>query len=376
MKLDAVATKLPLTLSLSPEYRGEGAGRTIAPPADRFPPYPLGWYLFGSSKELARGPVTKPFLGRRLVAYRAASSGKVVMMDARCSHLGSDLGLGRVVDDGIECPFHAWVYGPDGRCSHIPAVADGIGAEAGIPAFACQTVYPAREKAGLVFFFSAPGPRDPLFELPFFPDTDPATLVASPTFGVELQCPWYMVGANGFDAQHFRAAHDRRLVEGGASEVTCPAPFARRAAATFLVEGGTLRDRLTKAFAGDRVTLTVTDWCGNLIFVTAKFRRTTSYGMVSAVPAGENRTSVRVTVFVRKSRGAIGQKLFDPLNARLRSYFIREFLRPDAERLTGVRYNPQSLIEADREMAEYFAWLAKASNGVAPLLQPTNTEVP
>ena len=139
----ALHGRLPLTLTLSPEYRGEGTS-TRAPAADRFPAYPVGWYLFGNSGELARGPVTKPFLGRRLVAYRAASGG-VVVMDARCSHLGSDLGLGRVVGDSIECPFHAWVYGPDGRCRHIPAVADGVGAEAGIPAFACQTVYPAQE---------------------------------------------------------------------------------------------------------------------------------------------------------------------------------------------------------------------------------------
>ena len=362
MTTTALHGKKPLTLTLSPEYKGEGKER-IAPPADRFPAHPVGWYLFGHARELARGPVTRTFLGRLLVAYRT-QSGRPVVMDARCSHLGSDLGLGKIVGDAIECPFHAWRYGPDGRCDHIPAVSAGVGAEAGIPAFACQATYPAEEKAGLVFFFGAPRPREPLFPLPFFADTDPADLAASPTFGIELDCPWYMVGANGFDAQHFRAAHDRRLVDGQTHEVSCPAPFARRASATFAVEGDTVRDKLTKTFAGDRVTLTVTDWCGNLIFVTARFRRTTSYGMVATSPLGENRTLVRVTVFVRRSRSRPARALFDPLNARVRSYFIREFLRPDAERLTGVRYNPQALIEADREMAEYFAWLADVSNGV------------
>ena len=95
-----------------------------------------------------------------------------------------------------------------------------------------------------------------------------------------------------------------------------------------------------------------------------KFRRTTSYGMVTTAPVDENRTAVRVTAFVRRSRSKLANKLFDPLNAAVRSYFIREFLRPDAERLTGVRYNPQTLIEADREMAEYFAWLASVSRGL------------
>jgi phenylpropionate dioxygenase-like ring-hydroxylating dioxygenase large terminal subunit len=336
----------------------------VAPEADQFPAYPVGWYLFGRASELARGPITRSFLGRRLVAYRGAS-GAAVVMDARCSHLGSDLGLGRVVGDAIECPFHAWRYGPDGRCTHIPAVADGVGTEAGIPAFACQTTYPAGERAGMVFFFATPAPRAPLFPLPFFDGIDPAELLPGPPFETVLDCPWFMVGANGFDAQHFRAAHDRRLVDGGATQVSCPAPFARRASATFAVEGDTLRDRLTRTFAGDRVTLTVTDWCGNLILVTARFRRTTSYGMVTTVPLGESRTAVRVTVFVRRGRTRPGRALFDPLNAAVRSYFIREFLRPDAERLQGVRYNPHTLIEADREMAEYFAWLARVSRGLA-----------
>ena len=75
------------------------ADRQKAPPADRFSKYPASWYLFCSSRQLKDKPISKRILGRELVAFRTAS-GRLVMMDARCSHLGADLGGGRVVGEG------------------------------------------------------------------------------------------------------------------------------------------------------------------------------------------------------------------------------------------------------------------------------------
>src|SRR5687767_14666918 len=87
----------------------------LAPPVDRLPAYPVSWYLFGRLADLRRRPVAREMLGRRLVAY-LTSTGRPVVLDARCSHLGSDLGKGEVLGDSIRCPFHHWQYGPDGRC--------------------------------------------------------------------------------------------------------------------------------------------------------------------------------------------------------------------------------------------------------------------
>ena len=188
----------------------------LQPPArDAFPAFPVSWYLFGNSDEVRRGPVSRALLGRRLVAYRT-ESGRVVVLDARCSHLGADLGKGRVVGEALQCPFHHWEYGPDGCCTHIPAQAD-------VPVFAQQACYPIVERHGYVFFFNGP---KPLFDLPFFPDCRPEDFGSARPFGTVLDCPWYMVPANAFDLQHFRAAHDRQLISEPAIE--CPAPFARR----------------------------------------------------------------------------------------------------------------------------------------------------
>jgi nitrite reductase/ring-hydroxylating ferredoxin subunit len=325
-----------------------------APAADQFPRFPVSWYLFGASRELRR-PVSRDLLGRRLVAFRT-SEGKPVVLDARCSHLGCDLGKGQVRGERIQCPFHQWEYGADGRCEHIPAASSP-------PAWARQTAYACVERHGYLFFFNG---SEPLFPLPFFDGESPEDFVAAQPFGTTLACPWYMIGSNAFDLQHFKAAHERRLV--GEPRVDCPHPFARRASASFSVSGDSLQDRLTRWFAGDEVEMAITDWCGTIMCATATFRRTRSYGFVVTEPRADGRVTVRVIVFVRRSAGAAGRLLRDPIQLWIRRTFIRRFLSSDAARLDGAAYNPRSLIDADRDLAEYFDWLAHVSRG-APKAQ-------
>jgi nitrite reductase/ring-hydroxylating ferredoxin subunit len=317
-----------------------------APSADCFPAYPASWYLFGEARAVTHGPISREILGRRLVAFRTAG-GALAVMEGRCAHLGTDLGAGRVVDETLECPFHRWRYGADGRCVHIPACAV-------IPDFARLRTYPAVERHGFIFFFNGPAP---LFPLPFFPGEEPDDFLPSKPFDAILLCPWWMVGANVFDVQHFKAAHDRQLI--GRPVVECPSPFARRITAEFSVLGYTLRDRLVRRLAGARVRMSFTDWCGNILFATPSFRRTTSYGMLISEPLGPDRVHVHGIVFVRRRKSSIGRWLLDPLHVRIRRYFIKEFLQSDARLGTkGLRYNPASLLDGDEELIRYFIWLA------------------
>jgi aminopyrrolnitrin oxygenase len=318
---------------------------SCAPPAESFPDFPASWYLFGPTGELLRGPIGRDLLGRRLVAFRTAD-GKPAVLEGRCAHLGTDLGAGRIVADALECPFHRWRYGRDGHCVHIPAQPE-------VPRFARLRTYPAVEKHGFIFIFNGP---EPLFPLPFFPGVKPEDFLASRPFDAVLQCPWWMIGANVFDVQHFKTAHDRKLLT--APVVECPSPYARRITATFSVQGDTLRDRLVRRLAGDQVVMSFTDWCGNIIFATPMFRRTTSYGMLITEPLGRERVHVHGIVFVPRRRGHTG-RLLDPLHACIRRYFIKAFLQSDARLgVEGLRYNPGSLQQGDEELARYFAWLA------------------
>lgn len=323
------------------------------PSPDHFAPHPVSWHYFGALAEMRAGPMAKEVFGQRLVAFRTAN-GQVSVLDARCCHLGTDLGRGSVVGESIQCPYHHWEFGADGVCTHIPAGGD-------IPAFARQRRYPAEERHGHLFVFNG---REPLFPLPFYDGEEPENLICSGSVEVVLECPWYLIGANAFDLQHFRAAHDRELL--CEPEIDCPTAFSRRATARFVVSGHSLQDRFTRLFAGREVTLSITDYCGNFLLATASFRRACSFGLVMTDALGGGRVRVRVMVMKQRSRNPLLRLLYDRLSVEVRKLLIRNFLAADADRLAGVRYNPGRLIPADRHLAEYFQWLAPVSNGRAP----------
>lgn len=273
------------------------------------------------------------------------ADGRPVVLSARCSHMGSHLVRGCVRGDRLQCPLHGWEYGADGRCTHIPAGG-------AVPEFARQASFPTQLVGDQVFFFNGPSPR---FPMPFFDGLAPEQLLAAPVFEFEVDAPWHLVAANGFDVQHFRWTHDRTL--DGEPKVGPVHDFAWRLRAAFTVTGAGLPDRLTRLFSGRRVEMEVTNWSGNLIFVSARFRRTASHGIVSFIPLGGERTLVRDIVWVPRSRSALGRLLVDPLDARIRRWFIREFLKSDVERSDGLRFDARRMIAADAVLVSYLEWL-------------------
>jgi nitrite reductase/ring-hydroxylating ferredoxin subunit len=71
-----------------------------------------GWFQVGWSNELEPGDVlAKHYFGRDLVVYRGLD-GVVHVHDRYCQHLGASLARGGcVTGDGLQCPFHGWVWG-------------------------------------------------------------------------------------------------------------------------------------------------------------------------------------------------------------------------------------------------------------------------
>jgi phenylpropionate dioxygenase-like ring-hydroxylating dioxygenase large terminal subunit len=311
-----------------------------------FPLCPASWYYFCSVERLRHGPVSLRLSSDSFVAYQA-TSGKVAVLDSRCSHARSDLAKGCVKGENLQCPLHGWEYNTEGVCVRIPTSKM-------IPRWAGQKYYPVEIVAGHVFFFNR---VQASFPLPCFEESDWGDLVSAEPLAFEANAPWHIITSNGFDLQHFHCSHDRHLMD--EPVVDSPSPIARRIVANFSVSGKSWRDALTRSFCGPRVQMSMTVWCGNLVFVSAKFRRTTSYGLISTVPVDADRSAARVIVFVPKSKGGWGRKLIDPIDARIRRSFIRRFLQSDVERIAGLKFSPSRLIDADRTLREYLEWLEK-----------------
>jgi len=305
---------------------------------------PASWYYIGTVKELLRGPQRLELpTGQQFVAFREQDRPTAVL-SGRCSHMAADLSRGCIKGGRIVCPLHGWEYGSDGKCEAIPALPT-------IPSFARQAAYPVEERGGHVFFFNRAEAR---FPLPHFEGKQDTDLLAARCFEFTVDAPWYLVSGNGFDVQHFRTAHDRTLV--GDVKVDSPHPFAWRLRARFRVTGDSWRDWITRRFSGKEMEMTVENWGGNLVFVTSKSEHTCTYGLVSFLPLDKDRTRVRNIVWIPRRQSALAS-LLDPLDAMIRRYFIREFVRSDVDSSDGLRFHPKRMTSADKELVDYLAWL-------------------
>ncbi len=266
--------------------------------------------------------------------------------------MGADLGCGTVIAESIQCPFHNWKYGADGVCNHIPGAST-------IPGFARQASYPAFERHGHVFFFNGPVP---LFPLPFFFDANPDDFSAAKIFSYVSDCTWFVNAAHGYDTQHFDAVHDRKLI--APSQIDCPHPFARRNRYRAGVVGGTKLDKLLKTFAGPTVAISITNWGGTFVVIPGDFDRAHSRFIIATQPLDGGKTLCEGIVFAPRQKNLVARALFGPLALAVRRFFTYGYLKDEASRLLGTRYDPGTMIANDRDMIDFFNWVVALPQSV------------
>jgi nitrite reductase/ring-hydroxylating ferredoxin subunit len=155
------------------------------------------WYALCPSWEVTSGTIVgKDFLDGRVVVFRD-TDGVAHVLSAWCCHVGTDLSIGKVIGNCIQCAFHNWEYDSSGQC-----VKTGWG-ERG-PRNARLFKYPTVEKFGLIWAFNG---ESAWWDLPDcqYPAEQLATDVRYdvPTMPVD---PW-VVCANTPDWSHFKFVH-------------------------------------------------------------------------------------------------------------------------------------------------------------------------
>jgi phenylpropionate dioxygenase-like ring-hydroxylating dioxygenase large terminal subunit len=310
-----------------------------APYPEDFPRYPQSWYVVCTSSALARGALRRATLcGRSLVIFRGGD-GRVGAVAARCPHLGTDLGAGRVVGDTIECPHHRFRFDRSGFCQQHDLR---------------NTAYPVEERFGAVFVFLG---TEATFALPSFEEV---TLISAAPFTWHLETQWYMIGANGFDARHLPFAHGRRLL--AAPQLRAPSPFSLEVSYEYAVEGHGWLERATRWVSGSRVEFGIAAWGGNLLLVRARFARDQTFGVVAVEPASAR--TCRVTVIVNAQRS--GMRLLtlvkDWLRVHAKRLAVRNFLRGDV-RLRQMDYVAGGLRTGDETLAAFLRWAAAVPEG-------------
>ncbi len=155
------------------------------------------WFVICPSFEVKPGQIIgKPFLDGRVVVFRD-ENGVAHVLSAYCTHLGTDLSTGKIVDGHIRCPFHYWHFDKEGTC-----VKTGLGDPP--PKSAGLFKFPTVERFGLIWAFNG---EEPWWDIPGFP-VDDGKLDTRVVYDVpEIPVDPWVICANTPDWQHLRVVH-------------------------------------------------------------------------------------------------------------------------------------------------------------------------
>ena len=117
------------------------------------------WHPVAAASELTDEQPKKriKILGEELVLYRS-QSGVYGLLAEHCSHRGTSLYYGFVEEDRLRCPYHGWLYDPEGRCVEQPFEP----AQSMMRHTLRHPAYPVEKLGGLLFAYMGPPEKKPL----------------------------------------------------------------------------------------------------------------------------------------------------------------------------------------------------------------------
>ena len=158
------------------------------------------WTMVALGRELSPNkPLPLVVAGERVLPLSQPAGAPAALLD-RCPHRGVALSLGRVENGEIQCPFHGWRFGADGRCVATPwnpeAKRDNLSA----------TALPVREAGGVLWLFTGrvPAPSEPV---PPEALLQPKTHVFAQS--VVWKVHWTRVMENMLDSPHVAFVHTK-----------------------------------------------------------------------------------------------------------------------------------------------------------------------
>ncbi len=291
------------------------------------------WYPLTPSRTLKNKEArSMTFFDRKITLYRGEDS-QVRALNARCPHMGADLGRGCVVGNQLRCAFHHWQFGDDGHCTHIPSMEE-------IPKSASAFSYPCQEKFGFIWIFN--GER-PAFALPSFESWNMEDLQHIALPASRLNCHPHLISSNGLDIEHMKTLHN--LVFVGEPQVERLDHYRIQTRFEIAIQGSGFRERVIKATLGDRIVLHLTTWGGNMAVGEVKHRKNPVLIIFAHNPCVDRTSVCRGFVFLPKV-DRLGLKAN---YLKLPQVFaaLHYILHADHDVLNHIEFHPH-LVESDR----------------------------
>lgn len=120
---------------------------SVMHPLNEAQPYPFeNWWVAAYAGEVGRTILARTILAKRIVLFRT-EAGEAVALDGYCPHRSFPLEESKLVGDAVQCAYHGFMFGRDGKCSHIPS-------QASVPSKIATRHYPVVERGGLVWIWT------------------------------------------------------------------------------------------------------------------------------------------------------------------------------------------------------------------------------
>ncbi len=167
--------------------------------------YPFGWFGIGYSDELAVGQVKSVrYFGQELALWRGVD-GVARVIDAYCAHYGANMAHGgKVHENTLECPFHAWRYNELGAVTEIP-YSNSIPPQA--KRKDCVPSWPTEEANGFIYVWYHPDKLAPLWECQKVENALDPDWTPFRKYEWNVYSSLENVADNGVDFAHFRYVH-------------------------------------------------------------------------------------------------------------------------------------------------------------------------
>lgn len=176
------------------------------------------WQPVALVSDLSDVPFALRIFGEDLVIFRD-KAGKIGLLSAHCSHRGTSLEFGLIVENGIRCAYHGWHYGIDGQILEVPS-EERPGT---VARRMFHGAYPTHELKGMVFAYMGPPDEKPPFPVYDFMVADGEECVP---YRWPVPCNWLQVRENTQDPIHLTFLHSMFSIK-QFGDLTADIPYIR-----------------------------------------------------------------------------------------------------------------------------------------------------
>lgn len=289
-----------------------------------------GWFPICKSDEVGKGQIRgENFLDGRVVVYRG-EDGIARVMSAYCPHVGSDLSVGRVVGNAIQCAFHKWEFDKQGSCTKT-AIGDPA------PAWAQLFKFPSMERYGVIWAHNGDLPT---WDIPDFEYPDDQLVFRVYRYA-PMNCDPWVAAANTPDMQHLKTVHGVTFHSDDPHDLVKWDPWGFR----------------YSIIADDQASVPISWELG--IRGTSLFQQQGPYGdfWLGAIAGMGIPRPGQTTVFsiqaILNVECVDAEKVLEDRFARAEYLMRRTIDNEDLAILNTIHYHPTSLTQADKTLGRY-----------------------